>query len=117
MMQRRRIIHIGGGSHSVPYQPAELYVVASGTWTFALTQPLTITYHFRIRTDIEAAMQEIRAILSGECLQYCLIAVLTMPLTFTKISAAIIKALAKNTMTNLHRHYLGLWYSTHSYLV
>ena len=31
MMQRRRIVHVGGGSHSVPYQPAELYVVASGT--------------------------------------------------------------------------------------
>ena len=31
MMQRRRIVHVGGGSLSVPNQPAELYVVASGS--------------------------------------------------------------------------------------
>ena len=31
MMQHQRIIYVGGGSHPVPYQPAELYVVASGT--------------------------------------------------------------------------------------
>ena len=31
MMQRRRMVLVGGGSHSVPNQSAELYVVASGT--------------------------------------------------------------------------------------
>ena len=31
IMQRQQIVHVGGGSHSVPDQPAELYLVASGT--------------------------------------------------------------------------------------
>ena len=31
LMQYQRIVYVGGGGHPVPYQPAELYVVASGT--------------------------------------------------------------------------------------